>query len=402
MRGVRYLAAIKRRLRILPTTITRRLRVNSKPRLGTKIYVGCGADRRDGYVHCDVRPMSHVEVVCEAWELDRFFSDSIAIYSRHMIEHLRFEEVERFFVACHTALRLGGEIEVVVPDMEFHIGQWNRAVWNEASWANSYSEARHSAAGFWGWQGEQPGDEPFWNTHKSGFNTASLRFFLARAGFSQIILSTTEGHLCAAARKMLLPGERQVAPETALIRADHRGRYRWAAALLGSKKMVYDMACGIGYGSVILAEKTGGRAVGVDLDSEAIAYATEFYARPDVEFVAGDILEAEIDPSVEAIVSFETIEHLRDPGPFLQRAATALPSDGRFICSTPNQDHMPYNQERFPFHVRHYRPREFVEILEQEGFHVLSLASQHSNESEEVREDTEGLFLLAVCQPRPG
>jgi len=400
MRGSRHIAAVKRQLRSLGTQITNWLRPNPKPRIGAKVYVGCGSDRREGYVHCDVRPLPQVEIVCEAWELDRFFQDGKAIYSRHTLEHLRFEEVEQFFIACHKALRLGGELEVVVPDMEFHIDQWNRAVWNEAAWANSFSETRHSAAGFWGWQAEQPGEKPFWNTHKSGFNSASIRFFLARAGFSRIELSTNEGHLYAIARKMLLPGERQVAPEIVLIRADHRGRYLWAAAHIGARKSIYDMACGIGYGTVILAEKTGGRVVGIDIEPEAIAYATEFYNRPDVEFVVGDVLEAEIGTGVEALVSFETIEHLQDPTPFLQRIATALPSNGRFICSTPNQDRMPFNPERFPFHVRHYRPQEFVETLEREGFHVLSLASQRSTDSEEVREDTEGFFLLAVCQPR--
>jgi len=47
-------------------------------------------------------------------------------------------------------------------------------------------------------------------------------------------------------------GERQVSPTLDGIRKDHLARYKWAAKRLSG--CVYDIGCGIGYGSKILGD----------------------------------------------------------------------------------------------------------------------------------------------------
>ena len=64
------------------------------------------------------------------------------------------------------------------------------------------------------------------------------------------------------------PGERQVSPTVDGIRADHVNRYKWAIDKTIGR--VTDAACGIGYGSVILAE-AGIKVRAIDIDAEAIA-----------------------------------------------------------------------------------------------------------------------------------
>jgi hypothetical protein len=64
---------------------------------------------------------------------------------------------------------------------------------------------------------------------------------------------------------------------------------------------------------------------------------------------------------VEAIVSFETIEHLLRPWDFLEECRRLLQRKGKFIISTPNRQ-MSIFQEN-PYHVREYRPQEFVDLL---------------------------------------
>ncbi len=68
------------------------------------------------------------------------------------------------------------------------------------------------------------------------------------------------------------------------------------------------------------------------------------------------------------VVSFETIEHLRDDRSFLEEMSRILAVDGTFICSTPNRRLFnpggsladpPYN----PHHVREYDHEEFKELL---------------------------------------
>jgi predicted SAM-dependent methyltransferase len=362
--------------------------------------VGCGSDQREGFVHCDLRKMRHVSVVCKAWELDRHFVDADVIYSRHTIEHLQHEDVERYFRSAFTALKVGGTIETVVPNMDFHVEQWQRAVWDHAHWIDKKSDARHGFAGFWGWQTEKKNDPPFWDTHKSGFCAASLRFFLARAGFSHIVTKADGAHLHATAKKMLEFGERQVKPESCLIRGDHRGRYYWAASILGERRRVCDLACGVGHGTRILAD-TGlyEEVCGVDIDVESVAYAEEFYSHPHATFRTGDVASDVWGEHTEAVVSFETLEHLTDPGTFLSRVHAALQPGGMFLCSTPNQETMPFSKQRFPFHVRHYSPSEFRSLLETHGFSIVSMHSQHDIQSMDVADDDSGKFLLAVATP---
>nr|VFJ94294.1 MAG: Methyltransferase domain-containing protein [Candidatus Kentron sp. H]VFJ94838.1 MAG: Methyltransferase domain-containing protein [Candidatus Kentron sp. H]VFK01303.1 MAG: Methyltransferase domain-containing protein [Candidatus Kentron sp. H] len=365
-----------------------------------RIYVGCGKKRLGGYVHCDVRSLPGVEIVCQAWDLDRYVQGAQEVYSRHMLEHLQFAKVEEFLSAAYRSLKMGGSVKVIVPDMDYHINQWQAAVWRSKQLNNNRSNARHACAGFWGWQGEKPDDAPFWDTHKSGFNAASLRYFLGKAGFSKIVTNAQDGHLTATAIKFVGCG-RQVVAHQDDARGDHQGRYLWAAREMGKRKRVLDLACGVGYGSAILREHGDVEYIlGVDLDHQAIEHAREFFAAEGVEFRCGDI--AKITETADAIISFETIEHLVAPKPFLRRSRELLDeTDSMLLVSTPNQLSMPFIPERYPFHQRHYTPDEFRSLLAECGFKVLDICSQPDRFDERVENNEEGLFLLAKAVPQP-
>ena len=87
----------------------------------------------------------------------------------------------------------------------------------------------------------------------------------------------------------------------------HVARYEFAARHAHGR--VLDIACGVGYGTRLLADR-GSEAVGVDLDREAIAYATKRYGCAGVTFVAGDALAFQDGAGFDTIVSLETIEHV--------------------------------------------------------------------------------------------
>ena len=74
-------------------------------------------------------------------------------------------------------------------------------------------------------------------------------------------------------------GERQVAPTKEGIRRDHVARYEFVAKSLPPGSRVIDFACGVGYGTALLAE-AGMLAHGLDIDAGAIDYAREHYQRP--------------------------------------------------------------------------------------------------------------------------
>ncbi|HYD64516.1 class I SAM-dependent methyltransferase [Azospirillum sp.] len=125
-------------------------------------------------------------------------------------------------------------------------------------------------------------------------------------------------------------------------RADaHVVRYELAAELVEPGARVLDVACGLGYGSALLARRTAAaRVVGMDASGWAVDYATLNYAALDerLSYRAGDAcdLSAFADGAFDLVVSFETIEHLPDYRPFLAEVARVLKPGGRLIASVPN------------------------------------------------------------------
>lgn len=176
---------------------------------GERLYVGCGDDVKSGFIGCDIRPLSNVSVVCNAWEISRYCREVKEIYCRHMLEHLTLPQLEATLLDWICALENGGTITIIVPNMDYHIEQWSRAVWNEETWQDDSSDARHSFAGFWGWQREcgtgvtrKSQDVSFWDVHKCGFNQEFLVLILSRAGFRDITCKVVDNfHLVASASK---------------------------------------------------------------------------------------------------------------------------------------------------------------------------------------------------------
>src|SRR5690606_14400181 len=75
----------------------------------------------------------------------------------------------------------------------------------------------------------------------------------------------------------------------------HLERYEFAKQFLTGGK-VLDCACGVGYGSHLLAESGKcDKVVGVDIDAESIKYATDRYKHPKVEFINANALSFKQD-----------------------------------------------------------------------------------------------------------
>jgi len=151
-------------------------------------------------------------------------------------------------------------------------------------------------------------------------------------------------------------------------RADaHVARYMWARRFVRPGDRVLDAACGMGYGSRVLADGTLAESVlGLDVDPPAVAYASEHYAaaQPRLSFAARDLATLGDLPesSFDVIVSFETVEHLPDPDRFLADCRRLLTPGGRFVCSVPNEWLDEHGQDPNPHHL-HVFNRERLEAL---------------------------------------
>jgi SAM-dependent methyltransferase len=184
-------------------------------------------------------------------------------------------------------------------------------------------------------------------------------------------------------------GERQVAPTLDGIRRDHVARYEWAAMLV--KGRVIDLACGVGYGTSILAA-AGCKAIGFDRNSEAIGYARKHYAATGAEFTCAEAIQID-KGQADAVVCFETIEHIEDPAPVLKNLHGIT---SQLLVSVPNEDVVPHDG-RAKYHFRHYTRGQFHALLIATGWSVKEWWGQESSESE-VERDVAGRTIIAVCE----
>jgi ubiquinone/menaquinone biosynthesis C-methylase UbiE len=152
---------------------------------------------------------------------------------------------------------------------------------------------------------------------------------------------------------------------------EHWHRYHFAAPLVRGLQ-VLDIACGEGYGSALLASSAA-HVIGVDAAADIVAHARRRYgALPNIEFRDGrcEAIPAP-DSSIDAVVSFETIEHIPAPEKLVDEALRVVRPEGLFIVSTPNKeiysDRRGYRNE---FHLREMYRDEFVAILRARFAHI--------------------------------
>jgi len=173
------------------------------------------------------------------------------------------------------------------------------------------------------------------------------------------------------------------------IRRDHVQRYLFAANRIPRGSKVLDLACGCGYGSWIL-HGAGLEVTGADISDEAIFYAKRYYQGPTYLLQKAEDTQG----SWDALVTFETLEHLENPEVLLGAVRSPL-----VIASVPNEERYPFVAEKFAQdeypHKRHYTPDEFAELLRSCGVNEIEWYCQ-KDKFGDVVPGTDGLFLIAV------
>ena len=148
---------------------------------------------------------------------------------------------------------------------------------------------------------------------------------------------------------------------------EHIARYEFAAPLVKGLR-VLDVACGSGFGSQYLANY-GAEVIGVDLSADAIVFAQKHYNAFNLSFKQEDGANLSFaDRDFDAVVSFETIEHLPDQEAFLKGIRRVLKAGGFLIASTPDREVIPKfffdpAKYRNPFHLRELSRNELAKLL---------------------------------------
>lgn len=183
---------------------------------------------------------------------------------------------------------------------------------------------------------------------------------------------------------------RQYATDLSGIRPDHVQRYFLASNMAYGR--VLDLACGCGYGSKILHD-AGFDVVGGDVCEDALSFAKKHYPGPEYRLIDA---HDPPDERFDTLVTFETLEHLKNPGELLSKVDCDV-----VIASVPNQEFYPFNPEKFKDddypHLRHYTPREFEALLYDSGFIVSEKWCQR-DKGGIISPGSDGMFLIYIAE----
>jgi SAM-dependent methyltransferase len=143
---------------------------------------------------------------------------------------------------------------------------------------------------------------------------------------------------------------------------EHRSRYRFAERFVAGKS-VLDIACGTGFGTDMLARMGATHVTGCDAFPSAVLEARREFRSKEIRFVAADGTRLPFaNASFDAVVSFETLEHIAQGEDFVRELRRVLRPGGTLLLSTPNVA-ITSQYPRNPFHLHEYTASELSELL---------------------------------------
>lgn len=135
-----------------------------------KLNLGCGMDKKKGYINIDVRREVNPDLV---WNLEQlpypFDDESIEeIIAKDVLEHFSYRRIEPIIKEWHRILKADGKLFIQAPDL---LAIAYKVILNPQMdyWRMSY----------WLYGGQEYPE----NTHKAGFTIQTLKTLLERMGF---------------------------------------------------------------------------------------------------------------------------------------------------------------------------------------------------------------------------
>lgn len=180
-----------------------------------------------------------------------------------------------------------------------------------------------------------------------------------------------------------------------IYQKSHYKRYEFAVTQLNENDVVGDMACGSGYGTLMLSKKCK-KINGYDIDYITIEEIKKRYEKENnVNFEVKNLLNIEDINIYDKIISFETIEHFtpEEINDLIKKFYNALKIGGKLIFSTP------YNQEKSPasmrYHKTFYIVEETIKNILNEMFEIENFYYQDYN-THNLKNDT-GIKHFIIC-----
>jgi len=162
-------------------------------------------------------------------------------------------------------------------------------------------------------------------------------------------------------------------PSDNVIYQRHLIAYKEAAKIISGT--VLEIGSGEGYGIMELASKTDHY---IAVDKYKTSISDELKAANNITFIQTNVppLNGIEDNSIDFVVTFQVIEHIKDDKHFLREIYRVLKPGGKVMITTPNRL---MSLSRNPWHFREYTPKEMGEVLKS-SFEKYELKGVFGNE----------------------
>lgn len=156
------------------------------------LEIAAGDRPTPGFIHNDLRPLEHIEIVCDCLKINEFLNDHgvgdkrfTAIRATHILEHFPYNDTVRVLLNWQDLLLPGGSIHIEVPNFSWQTRAHSDGVISD-------EEAVYYVYGEQNYDG---------NFHKAAFTEEIIRMKLRDAGFVNITVSDIGQVLIANANK---------------------------------------------------------------------------------------------------------------------------------------------------------------------------------------------------------
>ncbi|MAO72144.1 MAG: SAM-dependent methyltransferase [Flavobacteriales bacterium] len=161
-------------------------------------------------------------------------------------------------------------------------------------------------------------------------------------------------------------------PSENVIFQRHLIAYKEAAKLING--IVLEVGSGEGYGIVELADKAQ-KYIAIDKYDSPIEKGLK--EQNNIEFHKMNVPPLKFeDNSIDFVVTFQVIEHIKDDEKFVQEIHRVLKPGGKLILTTPN---ILMSLSRNPWHIREYNPTEMKDVLKT-SFSNIKMKGIYGNE----------------------
>lgn len=162
-----------------------------------------------------------------------------------------------------------------------------------------------------------------------------------------------------------MSSERQELNKVSPWWGEHLHRYEEVIKSLSGNEIILDIACGSGYGTHLLSDKSTGKVYGGDLSSEAVNLCKNSWNKDNLSYETMDGANLKFnDDFFDVVVSFETIEHTTGFNEMIEELKRVVKPNGIVYLSTPNiKINSPSGVIKNPYHIQEWDYDEFLNIL---------------------------------------